>query len=239
MVLINTLCLTNIRQELVFSMVKKRNFIIQDMVARYLLSLAFDVCEAEGDAEGLRTLRRIMVCYFLSEKPGSLLSKYASFTMLDLIVELSSSERTRRRMDLYVTINPSGTASGGLFRDKFQEHCILAVKACLRGTHGGVDDIKLEKEIGGLSVITGITQHHRDSVLRGKIGKEHSKDMIGIEVRELLEENAAKFDPFNRNRKTHYKYNDKPKNGLFAGLSLEHLERFIEGKKREYSLKFK
>ena len=41
----------------------------RDMVSRFLLSLAFDVCEEEGDAEGLRTLRRIMVSYFLAKKP--------------------------------------------------------------------------------------------------------------------------------------------------------------------------
>ena len=79
-----------------------------------------------------------MVCYFLASKPDRLDSKYASFTLIDLVVELSESERTRRRMDNYVTINPSGTPGGGLFRDKYQEHCIRAVKSCLRNTHGGL-----------------------------------------------------------------------------------------------------
>ena len=41
----------------------------QDMVSRLLLSLVFDLCESEGDAEGLRALRRVMVCYFLAKKP--------------------------------------------------------------------------------------------------------------------------------------------------------------------------
>ena len=207
------------------------------MVSRFLLSLAFDVCESEGDAEGLRALRRVMVAYFLAEKPGSLLSKYAAFTMFDLVVELSASPRTRKRMDLYVTINPSGTPGGGLFRDKFQEHCIRAVKRHLKGTHGGIDDIKLEKEIGGLSVTSEIVQHHRSSVLRGRFGKEHSNDMVGSEIREQLEENVAKFNPFDRKRAVRYEFNDKPKNGLFEGLTLELLERFIDGRKREYKLK--
>ena len=79
------------------------------MVNRFLLSLAFDNCESEGDAEGLRALRRVMVCYFLANKPERLDSKYASFTAIDLVVELAESERTRSRMDNYVTINPSGT----------------------------------------------------------------------------------------------------------------------------------
>ena len=213
------------------------NWNFQDMVSRYLLSLMFDICESEGDAEGLRALRRIMVGYFLAEKPGSLLSKYAAFTMVDLVVELSASPRTRKRMDLYVTVNPSGTAGGGLFRDKFQEHCIRAVKKHLKGTHGGIDDIKLEKEIGGLSVTTEIVQHHRSSVLRGRFGKEHSNDMVGSEIREQLEENAAKYNPFDRNRKTKYQFHDKPKDELFQGVTVELLEKFINGRKREYNLK--
>ena len=110
----------------------------KDMVTRFILSLAFDTCESEGDATGLRALRRIMVCYFLATKPDRLDSKYASFTLMDLVVELSESERTKQRMDNYVTINPSGTRGGGLFRDKYQEHCIRAVKSCLRNTHGGL-----------------------------------------------------------------------------------------------------
>ena len=56
----------------------------QDMVSRLLLSLAFDICEEEEDAEGLRALRRVMVCYFIAKKPERLDSKYASFTLIDL-----------------------------------------------------------------------------------------------------------------------------------------------------------
>ena len=208
------------------------------MVTRFLLSLVFDCCEAEEDAEGLRALRRVMVCYFLGNKPERLDSKYASFTVIDLVVELSESERTRKRMDHYVTINPSGTLGGGLFRDKFQEHCIRAVKSCLRSTHGGLDDIKLEKEVGGLSVITEIVQHNRSSLLRGRIGKEHSKDMVGDHVREQLEENVAKFDPFNRARKSQHSFIDKPRSGVYQGLTEAHLDRFIASKKREFKLKY-
>ena len=173
----------------------------------------------------------------MAKKPERLDSKYAAFTMIDLAVELSASDRTRKRMDLYVTIDPSGTAGGGLFRDKYEEHCVRAVKSCLRSTHGGLDDIKLEKEIGGLSVITEIVQHHRSSVLRGRLGKEHAKDMVGEDVREQLEGYAAKYDPFNRNRSTQYSFLDKSKGGPFSGLTVENLVKFIESKKREFKLK--
>ena len=207
------------------------------MVTRLLLSLVFDLCESEGDAEGLRALRRVMVCYFLAKKPERLDSKYASFTLIDLVVELASSPRTRKRMDLYVTINPSGTAGGGLFRDKYCEHCVRSVKACLRSTHGGLDDIKLEKEIGGLSVITELIQHNRSSVLRGKVGKAHCRDMVGPEVRDQLEESVAKFNPFNRDRDEQHVFLDKSRGGAFKGLTEKMLEKFIESKRREFKLK--
>ena len=210
----------------------------QDMVTRFLLSLVFDSCEEEGDAEGLRALRRVMVSYFLA-KSTKQDSKYAYFTLIDLVVELVCSERTRRRMDLYVVINPSGTAAGGLFRDKFEEHCIRTVKTCLRSTHGGIDDVKLEKEIGGLSVLSGVLQHNRSSVLRNKEGKEHSKDMVGDKVRELLDENVQKYDPFNRNREVQHSFVDKSKGSPYHGLTEPDLERFIVRKKKEYNNKYK
>ena len=210
----------------------------KEMVERFVLSLVFDVCEEESDAEGLRALRRIMIPYFLAQKPKQD-SKYASFTLIDLVVELSASERSRERMDSYVTVNPSGTPGGGLFRDKFNEHCIRAVKDCLRGTHGGLDDIRLEKEIGGLSVLTCIHQHNRCSALRGKVGKEHSKDLVGESVREQLEEKVDMYDPFNRERKVIHTFLDRSKGSPFRGLTDPDLERFIKRKKQEYNAKYK
>ena len=207
------------------------------MVSRLLLSLAFDVCEDEGDAMGLRALRRVMVSYFMAKKLHRLDSKYAAFTLIDLVVELAASERTRRRMDLYVVVNPSGTLGGGLFRDKHEENCIRGVKKCLRSTHGNIDDLKLEKEIGCLSAINELNHHNRRSTLRCRIGKEHSKDLVGTDVKDLLEENAAKYDPFNRQRETKHIFHDKPAGGPFRGLTLEMIQRFIESKKREYRLK--
>ena len=161
----------------------------------------------------------------------------ASFTVIDLVVELSESIRTKQRMDLYVVVNPSGTRGGGLFRDKYEEHCIKYVKDALRKTHGWLDDIKLEKEVGGLSVISSIIEHDRNCALRGKLGKEHAKDMVGPEVREQLEENVAKYNPFDRKREK-VKFKDKPFGGPFNGLAVESIERFIDSKKREYIQKY-
>ena len=210
----------------------------RDMVTRLCLSLVFDICEEEGDAEGLRALRRIMVGYFLAKKPERMDSKYASFTVIDMVVELSASERTRKRMDLYVVINPSGTRGGGLFRDKHMEHCVRSVKGCLRGKHGGIDDIQLQKEVGGLSVMTEIVEHNRRSVMRSRLGKEHAKDMVGDVVRDQLEENVAKYDPFNRDRETKHVFYDKSKGGPFVGLTEANLDKFLKNKKKEYNSKY-
>ena len=222
-----------------FSLRPTNFFYVQDMVARFLISLVFDVCESEEDAEGIRVLKRVMVPYFLSKSPDRMVSKYASFTLIDLVVELSSSERTRKRMELYVCINPSGTLGGGLFRDKFEEHCVRSVKRRLRSTHGGLDDIKLEKEIGGLSVTSDVIEHNRHSLLRGNIGKQHSNDMIGADVRIQLEENVAKYNPFSRRRETKIVYFDKSRGGAFTGLKEETLIKFIDSKKKEYNRKYR
>ena len=77
-------------------------------------------------------------------------------------------------MDLYVCTNPSGTRGRRISRDKFQEHCIRAVKGSLKNTHGGIDNIKLEKEIGGISVLTEIMEHNQRSVLLNRVGMERS-----------------------------------------------------------------
>ena len=137
-----------------------------------------------------------------------------------------------------VCINPSGTRGGGLFRDKFQEHVVRAVKGCLKSTHGGIDDIKLEKEIGGLSVLTEIVEHNRRSVLRNRVGKEHAKDLIGDAVREQIDENVSKFDPFNRAREEHHSFFDKSNGGPFVGLTVNDLERFVVRKRKAYESKY-
>ena len=75
-------------------------------------------------------------------------------------------------------------------------------------------------------------------MLRGKFGKEHSKDMLGLEVRETIEEQVAKIDPFNISRSTMYSFQDTPATSPFQGLNIEMLEKFIASKKREYNLEY-
>ena len=76
-------------------------------------------CERENDADGLRILRRIMVPYFRN-KSKEATSLYARYTLIDLVMEHSASDRTRARMDYLVCVNPSGIRGGFMFRDKYR-----------------------------------------------------------------------------------------------------------------------
>jgi hypothetical protein len=93
----------------------------KEIVTRFLPSLALDLCEQEGDAVGLLAVERLMVCYFLASNLRSQNVKYADFTLFDLVLLLSSSERTRQRYMDNAAINPSGTPGGGMFWDKYCE----------------------------------------------------------------------------------------------------------------------
>ena len=64
------------------------------------------------------------------------------------------------------------------------------------------------------------------------------KDLVGTNIRELMEENVAKFDPFNRNRESHHVFLDKPSRGLYYRLTEDILDRFIENKRREFRRKY-
>ena len=82
-----------------------------------------------------------MVPYFLASNLNRQDSKYAQFTLLDLVVELSASPRTQMRMKHAMVINISGRKGGGLFLDKWCEHCVRKIKNCLKGCSGKVDDL--------------------------------------------------------------------------------------------------
>ena len=87
----------------------------EEVFTRFLLSLAYDMCEDEGDATARRALRRAMVLYFLASNLSNQGLKYPYSTLIDLIVEESSSERTRARFDNLVTVNLSGRFGDGLW----------------------------------------------------------------------------------------------------------------------------
>ena len=112
----------------------------QDLCSRTVLSIVSDKLEEECDAEGLRGFRISMILYFLNRKQDVQDSKYAYSLLLDLVMELSASERTRQRMDNLVCVNVKGKPGEGIHRDKKCEHFVKEVKNALKGTHSSLQE---------------------------------------------------------------------------------------------------
>ena len=193
--------------------------------------------ESEGDAEAWRSMKRVMVSYFLASNLQSQNSQYAMYTMLDLVQELAASPRTQARMHHSFVVNLSGNIGSGIFYDKFCEICVRSIKTCLRNCHGRVDNLLVEKMLNGLSVITSVCEHDRNSLLKGKTGKEKSHDFVGNNVRGVLEELVMEQDPFNRERvgQTYYQ---KPRGSPYAGLVESDLTRFLLRMSEVYRKKY-
>ena len=113
----------------------------RDLCSRTVLSILSDKLEEECDAVGLRAFRISMIIYFLNRKQDIQDSKYAYSLLLDLVLELSASERTRQRMDNMVCVNVKGKPGEGIHRDKKCEHFVKEVKNALKGTHSSLQEI--------------------------------------------------------------------------------------------------
>ena len=87
----------------------------RDQVVRLVLNLTSSQAEHENDALALLALRRTAVAFFRSKSSKS---KYALHLLLDLVMELGASDRTRARMNNLATVNVSGVKGGYLFRSE-------------------------------------------------------------------------------------------------------------------------
>ena len=87
----------------------------RDQVIRLILTLALESCEKANDALGLRALRRVFIPMFRNQSVQAK-SKYGRYLICDMAHEAAASERTKMRMDILVTTNPSGTKGGGMAR---------------------------------------------------------------------------------------------------------------------------
>ena len=113
----------------------------QDLCSRTVLSVVEDKLEEESDALGLQAWRVSMIIYFLNRKQEVQDSKYAYSLLLDLVMELGASERTRQRMNNSVCVNVKGNPGEGIHRDKKCEHYVKEVKCALKGTHSNLKGI--------------------------------------------------------------------------------------------------
>ena len=211
----------------------------RELVIRFLPGLGLDLCEEEADAEGLITLEKLMIFFFLASNLSTQNVKYADYTLFDVVLFLSSSKRTRQRMIDTPVINVSGTAGGGQFMDKYCEIVVRQIKEPIRRQQGGLDDILLEKDVGGLSVKSSINTHQRAALLHGKVGKERSHDYVGKQAKGILEEQINKLDPFNRTRAEAVVFEEKVRGSPTDGMTKEFCSRFMVRKRKEWKLKCK
>jgi hypothetical protein len=115
---------------------------------------------------------------------------------------------------------------------------VRSIKECLRRQHGGLDDIILEKDIGGLSVLSSLNNHQRMSLLIGKIGKERSQDLVKEPARTILKEQISKLDPFSRSRINEpVVFFQEVRGDPYHGFKVEMFERFLVRKSGEWSMK--
>ena len=200
----------------------------KDLSSRAIHSLIIDKLEEENDALGLRALRITMIVYFLNRKTTVQDSKYARCLLFDLVLELSSSERTRQRMDNYVCVNPRGQPGQAIFRDKQNEIFVKADKAALRGLHSNIADIDVLKTVGALSSISAIIKHDRDSMLFKSSSSTTSHDYIGNERRDIIGKEVAKVDPFGVDRDKVELYDKSRGSSPYHGLTADWLTTFVE-----------
>ena len=207
----------------------------RDVFVRYLLVLCFDLVEKSQDADSWLALRMTLVTAFLGNNLRTQSSKYAASLLFDIVLELSASPRTRERMRRHMVVYKSG--SSPVFPDKFIEWCVKKVKIMYKGTHGRVDSLLLEKELGSLNLLSAVCDHDAESMMRQE-NKSGSQDFLKDSARFVMEEQVMESDPFNRQRRTQFVFRDTPRGSPYNGLKESEVERYLARKKREFAKKY-
>lgn len=123
---------------------------------------------------------------------------------------------------------------------KVCEHSVRMVKGALRKQHGNaLDDILIEKEIGGMTVLASIARHHEFSLMKGKKGKQHSHDYVGESARTILADQISKLDPFNRTSREPVTFRQKVRGDPYKGLVKAEVERFVKRKSDGWATKMR
>ena len=204
---------------------------VQDVCGRTILSLVFDKMEEEADSLGLHALRIVLIPYFLARKEKQD-SKYAAGLLVDLVMELSASPRTRERMNSLVCVNPNGKPGQSIARDKRCEHEVRRAKEEMRGLHGPLRDTLVERSISGQNALHKILEHDRASLLQDRISQS-SYDYVGPERRKSIAEQLEKIEPFSKSR-AKISFVEKSTGSAFSSMTISKLERFVNLKKTNF-----
>ena len=151
-----------------------------------------------------------------------------------MVLEKSSSERTKSRMDFLTCCNTSGLPAGGLCRDKVIEIIVRSVKDKLRNLHSTVKDDVIDKLIASLSTVNKIVNHDLKSMGCEEVGIQSSYDFIGEESRLFMKETVSALDPFSLERKKIVLLDKSMGLSPFSGMTLERLSKFVKLGKNNY-----
>ena len=200
--------------------------------SRTVMSLVADKVEHEGDGLGIRAVRMSMIFYFLNKKLAQT-SKYASSLLSNLVYFLGASDRSKARIDLLATCNPSGGVGKGLARDQINEHKVKLVKETIKGLHSHPTDIVVSKAVLGENVLHQVQEHDEESMLLQLSGGRTSYRYIGEDARKKIREELERVKPFDINRPK-MEYFDKLPGSVFNGLTMDRVNRFLERNKRNF-----
>ena len=205
----------------------------KDTAGRTVVSLVLDSVEHEGDGLGLRAVRTVMIPYFLNRKENIQDSKYASRLLFNRIWFLQSSKRTQARIDLMACCNPSGKPGHSIARDMENEHRVKNTKNILRGQHSQLSDIPVEKAVLGSNIMELVDRHDKQAMLVLEEGGKSSYRYLNEAQKLKIREEIQRMKPFDYKRNK-VEYFDKIR-GIFCGLTLEKMRRFLERNKRNFS----
>lgn len=210
--------------------------VCRDLAGRAVLSLVADKVEHEGDGLGIRGVRVAMIPYFLNKKLVQS-SKYAIALLTNLVNFMGASEKTKKRIDLLATCNPSGGLGKGLARDQVNEHKVKLVKESVRGLHSQLSDSMVSKAVLGDNVLAQLQDHDQESMLLQTSGGRTSHRYIGEGERKKIREEIDVIKPFDtaRERREHF---DSSSGSVFSGLDVERVEKFLARNKRNFKKSF-
>ena len=154
--------------------------------------------------------------------------------LLDMVLEQSSSERTKARMDSLVCCNLSGLPGGGLCRDKVIEITVRSVKDKLRGLHSSMQDEVIDKLIASLSTVNKIVDHDVRSMGFDNTGMQASYRFVGEDSQIFMAETVATLDPFSLERKDVVLLDKSKGLSPFSGMTKERLTNFVKMRKNNY-----
>ena len=208
----------------------------RDLAGRTVLSLVADKAEHEGDGLAIRAVRKIMMMYMLNKKLAQT-SKYARALLFNLVYFMGASDRTKTRIDMLATCNPSGGSGTGLACDQVNEHQVRNVKETVRGFHSQLTDTVLSKAILGGNVLSQIKSQDEESMLLSNPGGKSSHSYMKDDQKMKIREDIERVKPFDQKRDK-IEYYEKTTGSVFSGLTVERVEWFLKRNRGNFNRSF-